>query len=416
MNVFSVWSDLKLWQKVIIGMILGGVVGHIYGEEAQVLKGIGVVFINLIKMVVVPLIFFSVLNGVASISDVTTFSRVGVKALVAYTATTIFAVIIGLTFANIFEPGYGVNINLGNTETVQDQKPIGDILLNIIPSNPIKSMVEGNTIQVVFFAFFTGFALIMIGDKGVMVRDFISASTQLVFKMIELVIRLTPYGVFAIMAWVIGVYGIDVLFSLGMFVVTVLLALLTQYIVFGILIYATTGLNPFQFYKKMLETQAVAFATVSSKATLPLAMKELMQKLGVSKQSASFILPLGASMNMDGVAIYLGICSVFFAQIVGIDLTMSQYLIIILTSTIGSIGAAGFPGGSMVMMGMVLTSVGLPLEGMTLIIGVDRFLEMVRTVINITGDCAVTVMVDSWEKNLNTTVYNSKEEEAIDEF
>lgn len=416
MNIFSVWNDLKLWQKVIIGMILGGIVGHIFGEEAQMLKGVGVVFINLIKMVVVPLIFFSVLNGVASISDVTTFSRVGVKALVAYTATTIFAVIIGLTFANIFEPGFGVNIDLGSTEVVQDQKPLGEILINVIPSNPIKSMAEGNTIQVVFFAFFTGFALIMIGDKGSSVRDVISSSTTLVFKMIELVIRLTPYGVFAIMAWVIGVYGIDVLFSLGMFVVTVLLALLTQYIVFGVLIYATTGLNPFQFYKKMLETQAVAFATVSSKATLPLAMKELMQKLGVSKQSASFILPLGASMNMDGVAIYLGICSVFFAQIVGIDLTMSQYLIIILTSTIGSIGAAGFPGGSMVMMGMVLTSVGLPLEGMTLIIGVDRFLEMIRTVINITGDCAVTVMVDSWEKNLNTTVYNSKEEDAVDEF
>jgi len=182
------------------------------------------------------------------------------------------------------------------------------------------------------------------------------------------------------------------------------------------MIFATTGLNPFYFYKKMVETQAVAFATVSSKATLPLAMKELMQKLGVSRQSASFILPLGASMNMDGVAIYLGICSVFFAQIVGVELSLTQYLIIILTSTIGSIGAAGFPGGSMVMMGMVLTSVGLPLEGMTLIVGVDRFLEMIRTVINITGDCTVTVIVDSWEKNLNTKVYYSKEEESVEEF
>jgi Na+/H+-dicarboxylate symporter len=171
------------------------------------------------------------------------------------------------------------------------------------------------------------------------------------------------------------------------------------------------GLNPFPFYKKMVETQALAFATVSSKATLPTAIRELRQKLGVSKQSSSFILPLGASMNMDGVAIYLGICSVFFAQIIGIEFTVTQYLTIIVTSTIGSIGAAGFPGGSMVMMGMVLSSVGLPLEGITLILGVDRLLEMFRTVINITGDCAVTVIVDSWEKTLNRQVYNSKDEE-----
>jgi Na+/H+-dicarboxylate symporter len=415
MNILSVWKHLKLWQKVLIGMLLGTIVGYVYGEDAIMLKGIGVVFINLIKMVVVPLIFFSVLNGVASISDATTFGRVGSKAFFAYTATTICAVIIGLSFATFFEPGVNVHIPLALSQNHAPQTEISDILMNIIPPNPIKAMAEGNTIQIVFFAFFTGFALILIGDKAQLLKEVIASATQLVFKMIEIVIKLTPYGVFAIMAWVVGVYGIDVLFSLGMFVMTVILALFAQYLIFGVMILLCTGLNPMHFYKKMIETQALAFATVSSKATLPTAMRELVQKLGVSKQSAAFILPLGASMNMDGAAIYLGICAVFFAQIIGVDLTFSQYLIIILTSTIGSIGAAGFPGGSMVMMGMVLTSVGLPLEGMTLIIGVDRFLEMIRTVINITGDCTVTVIVDAWENTLNSKVYNSEAEEEIEE-
>jgi Na+/H+-dicarboxylate symporter len=416
MKILSFWNKLKLWQKVLLGMLLGVVVGHVYGEEALVLQPIGTVFINLIKMVVIPLIFFSILNGVASVSDAATFGRIGLKALTAYTITTIFAVIIGLVFANLFEPGIGVNIDLThNVESDVSHKPLLDILVSLIPQNPFKAMVEANTIQVVIFAFFTGFALILIGDKGNNLKDFIASATQLVFKMIEIVIKLTPYGVFALMAVTVGVYGIDVLLSLGKFVFTVIAALLTQYIFFGVILFVCAGLNPFPFYRKMLETQAVAFATVSSKATLPSAMRELIQKVGVSKQSASFILPLGASMNMDGVAIYLGICSVFFAQILGIDLSLSQYLIIILTSTIGSIGAAGFPGGSMVMMGMVLTSVGLPIEGIALILGVDRFLEMLRTVINITGDCTVTVVVDAWENNLNRSVFYSKleEEESV---
>ncbi|MCE2992922.1 MAG: dicarboxylate/amino acid:cation symporter [Candidatus Jidaibacter sp.] len=418
MKILSSIINMKLWQKVLIGMIAGICLGYFYGEQVSVLKPIGQLFINMIKMVVIPLIFFSILNGIASVSDARTFGRVGMKALIAYSSTTVFAVIIGLTFANVFEPGLGVHIDLSSELSVEPHHSgdLGDILMNIIPSNPFKAMSDANTIQVVFFAFFTGFALILIGDKGNEVRSFVASATQLVFKMIELVIKLTPYGVFAIMAWVVGHYGIDVVLSLGSFVLTVTAALALQYVVFGVLILVFTGLNPLYFYRKMLETQAVAFATVSSKATLPIAIKELMQKLGVSKQSASFILPLGASMNMDGVAIYLGICAIFFAQIFGIDLSFQQYLIIIVTSTIGSIGAAGFPGGSMVMMGMVLTSVGIPLEGVSLILGVDRFLEMIRTLINITGDCAVTLMVDSWEGNLNKSVYYSQQEDEIEEF
>lgn len=417
MKLIRYWAHLKLWQKVMIGMLLGIATGHYFGEDAMVLKPFGTVFINLIKMVVIPLVFFSILNGIASISDANTFGRLGGKAAMAYFGTTVFAVVIGLSFATIFEPGVGLNIAL--TDNALDSSPqtktLGTILLELIPHNPFEAMATGNTVQVVVFAFFTGFALILIGDKGREVKEFTMSATHLVFKMIELVIKLTPYGVYAIMSWVVGYYGLDIILSLGKFVAVVVGAMGMQYLVFGILLIVFARLNPIPFYRNMINTQAVAFATISSKATLPTAMKELRLKVGVSKQSSSFILPLGAAMNMDGVAIYLGICCVFFAQIVGIELTWTQYGIIILTSTIGSIGAAGFPGGSMVMMGMVLSSVGLPIEGISLILGVDRFLEMLRTVINITGDCAVTVLVDSWEGTLNKKVYYSKEDEEDEE-
>lgn len=402
---------IKLWQKVMAGMVLGIISGYILKEQALILKPIGTLFINLIKMVVIPLIFFSILNGVTNMNDASTFGRVGSKAFFAYCFTTIFAVMIGLGFAIIFKPGVGLNIQLSADSVTHVQKSALEILMDIIPTNPIQAMAASNTMQVVVFAFFTGFALILIGDKGREVKNLVVSASHLVFKMIELVIKLTPYGVFAIMSWVVGVYGLDVMFSLGKFVLVVMGALSVQYVLFGVMLFLFAGLNPLPFYKKMINTQMLAFATVSSKATLATAIKELQNKVGVSKQSASFLLPLGASINMDATAIYLGICSVFFAQVVGMELGMTQYLMIILTCTLGSIGAAGFPGGAMVMMGMVLTSVGLPLEGMSIILGVDRFLEMLRTTVNITGDCTITVLIDKSEGTFNKKIYYSEEKD-----
>lgn len=399
----------QLWKQVLISMVLGVLMGHFFGDKAIYLKPFGTVFINMIKMVVIPLIFFSILNGITSLSDVSTFSRIGTKAFLAYTFTTMFAVVIGLTFANIFKPGIGVNVDLSlDSVNYEKQATLTEILVNVVPSNPFKAMAEGNILQVVLFAFFTGISLMLIGEKGKKVKDVVVSATHLVFKMIELVIKLTPYGVFALMSWVVSQYGLDVLLSLGNFVMVVIGALVIQYILFGVMILVFARLNPIPFYKKMIDTQLLAFATVSSKATLGTATKQLQERIGVSRESAAFVLPLGASMNMDATSIYLGICCVFFAQIVGVELSFSQYMVVILTSTIGSIGAAGFPGGSMVMMGMVLSSVGLPLEGISLIIGVDRFLEMLRTTINITGDCTITLIVDASENRLNRKLYNNK--------
>ncbi len=402
-------KKLKLWQKVIIGMVLGILFG-VYGKEyAQYLKPFGDVFLNMIKMVVVPLILFSILNGVISVSDASTFGRLGTRAFLMYMVTTAFAVTIGLTFANVFEPGVGLTIDLTNPIEHQKSEDLKDLFIDIIPSNPIKAMADGKTLQIVVFAFFTGFALILIGDKGREVKNFISSCTHLVFKMIQLVIRLTPYGVFAIMSWVVADYGIEIMFHLGKFILVVVGALSVQYILFGIMLFLFARINPLPFYKKMITTQALALATSSSKATLPTAISELRNKVGVSKESASFILPLGAAVNMDATAIYLGICAVFFAQIFGVNLDFNHYIILILTATIGSIGAAGFPGGSMVMMGMVLSSVGIPLEGIGVILGIDRILEMLRTMINITGDCTVTLIVDKMEGTFNKKIYYSKD-------
>ncbi|MSO14008.1 dicarboxylate/amino acid:cation symporter [Candidatus Aquarickettsia rohweri] len=401
-------KKLRLWHKVIIGMILGILFGVFGKDYAQYLQPFGEVFLNMIKMVVVPLILFSILNGITNVSDASTFGRLGTRAFLIYMFTTAFAVTIGLTFANIFEPGLGLTIDLTNPTEHQQNKSLKDLFVNIIPSNPIKAMADGRTLQIVVFAFFTGFALILIGDKGREVKNLITSCTHLVFKMIQLVIQLTPYGVFAIMSWVVADYGIEVMLHLGKFILVVLGALFVQYILFGVMLLVIARINPLPFFSKMLTTQALALATSSSKATLPTAISELRNKVGVSKGSASFILPLGAAVNMDATAIYLGICAVFFAQIFGINLDFNHYIILILTATIGSIGAAGFPGGSMVMMGMVLSSVGLPLEGIGVILGIDRLLEMVRTMINITGDCTVTLIVDKMEGTFNKKTYYSK--------
>ena len=402
---------LKLWQKILIGMLLGIITGafdpSLFGYKVHLLvEPVGLVFSNLLKMIVIPLIFFAILYGITSIDDADTFNRLGGRAVIIYSLTTIFAVTIGIAFALIFEPGLGVQISLhSGLSSPTNHSSIYDFLVNIIPSNPIEAMATQNTLQVVVFAFFVGVSIILTGQKSQPLKDIIIATTQVMFKMVELILKVAPLGVFAIMTGVISKYGLDIIFSLANFALVVMAAMCLQYLLFGVMLLAVK-LNPLPFYKKMLPVQALAFATSSSKATLPMAIEHLQKDLGVSKKSSSFILPLGASMNMDATAIYLGATAVFFAQVIGMTLSLQDYLIIVLTATIGSIGAAGFPGGGVVMMGIVLSSVGLPVEGVSLIVGIDRLLDMMRTAINITGDCTVTIIVDKIEGTLNHSNYN----------
>jgi len=406
---------MKLWQQVIIGLILGIIAGLTLGEKAASLKVFGTIFISLIKMVIVPLIFFALLSGITSMSGEGNFTRVGVKGFSSYILTAVFAVIIGLSAGTIFKPGIGVDLSSILQTSVQpnaiaNKTPpsIADFLIGLIPTNPIGSMANDNFLQIIIFSIFTGIIINSIGEKGKILKEVISSASQVFFKMIEVIIKLAPLGVFGFIAWVIGTQGMDILKALAKLIITVLSACAFQYVLFGFMILIFARVSPFPFYKKILLTQSLAFATSSSKATLSTAIVQLQERMGVSKANSNFLLPLGVCINMDGTAIYLGICALFFAQAYGIDLTYQNYLMLVLTCTLGSIGAAGIPSGSIIFMSMVLTSVNLPIEGIGIILGIDRILDMVRTTINITGDSAITLIVDKTEGGLNEKVYYSK--------
>jgi Na+/H+-dicarboxylate symporter len=404
---------LKLWQQVLVALILGVTAGLYFGPEAEQFKILGTVFINLIKMVVVPLIFFALVSGITSMEDSHSFSRVGLKGLSAYFLTAMFAVCLGLLFGNIFQPGMGLTIDpatiAGSTPPASnntDVASIGGFFLNLIPTNALRAMTEDHFLQVVVFSIFTGVTMNLVADRCRHLRVMVYESAQVCFKMIEMIVRLAPLAVFGFISWSVGTLGMDVIKSLLHFVVAVTAACVVQYFIFGAMLLIFGRLNPVKFYKKMVTTQLMAFSTSSSKATLTTAMRELQDKLGVSERSTNFLMPLGACINMDGTAIYLGLCAVFFSQIFGVELGMHEYLVLIITCTFGSIGAAGIPSGSIIFMGMVLSSVGIPLEGIALILGVDRILDMLRTTINITGDATITAIVDSSEKTLDRDTYN----------
>lgn len=404
---------MKLWQQVLIGLILGVISGIVLGEKAADLKIFGTIFINLIKMVIVPLIFFALLSGITSMHGEGNFTRVGLKGFASYIFTAVFAVLIGLSAGIIFQPGSGVDLHVmldstSQVANVRTPPTITEFLLGLIPTNPIEAMSSDRFLQIIIFSIFTGIVINMLGDKTKILKEVIASSSAVCFKMIEIIIKLAPLGVFGFISWIIGTQGMDILTALGKLIISVLAACTFQYFVFGMMILIFARMSPMPFYRKILLTQSIAFATSSSKATLSTAMTQLQERLGVSKTNSNFLMPLGVCINMDGTAIYLGICALFFAQSYGIDLTMQNYAMLVMTCTLGSIGAAGIPSGSIIFMSMVLTSVGLPIEGIGIILGVDRILDMVRTTINITGDSAITLIVDKSEGALDEKVYYSK--------
>ncbi len=398
---------LKLWQQVIIGLVLGIIAGCTFPAQAESFKILGTIFIDLIKMVIVPLIFFALLSGVTSMDAGHSATRVGIKGFLIYMATATFAVIIGLTVSTIFKPGVGVDLsNIAKVAFETKAAPtVTEFLLGLIPTNIFRSFTTDNFLQIILFSIFTGVIINMLGAKTKRLKETIHDINMVMFKMIETVVLLAPVGVFGFIAWMVGTQGMDVLESLGKLVIIVLGACIIQYLLFGVMLFLFGKLSPMPFFKKMATAQSIAFATSSSKAALGTAITHVHERIGVSEANANFILPLGSSINMDGTAIYLGICAVFFAQAYGVDLSMSQYMMLMLTCTLGSIGAAGIPSGSIIFMGMVLGSVGLPIDGIGIILGVDRVLDMIRSAINITGDAAVTVLVDRSEGMLDEKTY-----------
>lgn len=401
---------MKLWHKVTLGLILGVVFGVYLPQYSETVKPIGTVFLRLIQMIILPLIFFSLVSGITSMNDPSSLGRVGMKSVIAFLGTTFFAVIFGLMVAFVLKPGVGVVIDFGVPQErnfKQGGFDLTEFLINIVPNNIVGSFAEGKTLQVVFFAIFTGIILNSMGSSADSLKTFINSIAKMVLKMISKVVELSPYGAFALTAWVVGTQGLAIMLSLSKLVVAITIAMALQYLIFGLFIMIFCRMSPIPFYKKSFEYQSIALSTGSSKASLATTMQVCRQKLGVSESSTSFVLPLGASINMDGMAINLALTTLFFAQMMGIDLTTSDYMVIILTATLGSMGGAGIPGGSLVMLPMILAAVNMPIEGVAIISGIDRVLDLLRTAINITGDATITLIIDNSEGNLNKELYNS---------
>lgn len=406
---FGFWTSLKLWQKIIIALILGVITGAILGPKAEYIKPIGTLFINLIKMLIVPLIFSSLVVGICSMDDIKKMGRIGAKSFGIYLLTTAIAITIGLVLGTLLQPGAGLNMEMPATMTAAKEAPsFVQTLLNMVPKNPVAAMSSGAVLQIIVFALMLGISINLAGEKGKPVAAVFESFAEIMYKMTHIVMSFAPYGVFALMAWVAGKFGLDVLLPLGKVILGVYVGCIIHVLLTltggGIMLFSR--LNPIRYWRGIIDAQAVAFTTTSSSGTLPVTMECARTNLGVSKPIASFVLPLGATINMDGTALYQGVAALFVAQAFNIDLSTGAYVTIILTSTLASIGSAGVPGAGLIMLSLVLTSVGLPLEGLAVIAGIDRILDMARTTVNVTGDLMVSVLIAKSEGELDEEAYN----------
>jgi Na+/H+-dicarboxylate symporter len=388
-----------LWQ-ILAAFVLAIIVGLIFGERATFVQPLGDLFLRLIKFIIVPLILATIIVGVTSAGDLKKLGRLGGKTILFYLATSFLAVTIGLTVASVLSPGTGVDVQL-NEENIPsgETQSVVDTLLNIVPTNPIESLATANVLQIIFFAIFLGLGITMVGEKAAPVQRFFDGLAEIMYKITAVVMMLVPLGIFGLLAPIVGQYGLDVLMPLMKLILAVLIACLIQVlIVYTIALKSLGKMSPMQFFKGIFPAATVAFTTCSSSGTLPVTMKNTQENLGVSKETSSFVLPLGATINMDGTAIYQGIAVMFTAQYFGQSLSFSQLIIVALVATLASIGAAGVPGAGMVMLTMTLAAVNLPLEAIALIAGIDRILDMMRTSVNIMGDATASVVIERSER------------------
>ncbi|TMU88235.1 dicarboxylate/amino acid:cation symporter [Bacillus sp. BHET2] len=400
----------NLTTKIIIALILGAVVGLMLNLFAKDLFGIldpylftplGKIFLNLISMLVVPIVFLSIVLGSAGLGDPKKLGRIGLKTIVYFLLTTCIAIVIGLTLAYIIDPGLveGIDTSQSKGFKTEEAPPVGETLMNIIPKNPLTAMTEGNMLQIIAFAIFIGFGLTALGDKTKGILKLVEQGNELMMYLVTLVMKFAPYGTFGLIASAIGSQGSSALKAMWLYFVVVLAALIIHAIItYGGTILLLAKKNPIWFFKNFSPAMSVGFSTSSSNATLPISMDVAQQRLGVSKSVSSFVQPLGATINMDGTAIMQGVATVFIAQVYNVDLTLEQLITVVLTAVLASIGTAGVPGVGLILLAMVLSSVNLPVEGIGLILGIDRLLDMARTSINISGDAACALFVSESEK------------------
>lgn len=421
-------KKLGLTTLIFISLLLGagfGIILHYwipegYVRDTVIINGVFYVvgngFLRAMQMLVVPLVFCSIVCGSMSIGDTKTLGKVGVKAMGFYLVTTALAITLALSAANLIDPGVGMDVSsLETTEAAAAAENISfaDTLLNIIPKNPIQGLAEGNMLQIIFFAIFVGILLAKRGERSAAVAQFFSQFNDLMMDMTMAVMKAAPIGVFCLIAKTFAGIGFDAFLPMLKYMAAVFLALMLQgFGVYQILLKLLTGLNPIKFIKKFFPVMAFAFSTATSNATIPLSIETLDKKMGVSKRISSFTIPLGATINMDGTAIMQGVAVVFVSQAFGIPLTLTDYLTVIATATIASIGTAGVPSVGLITLSMVFTSVGLPVEGIALIMGIDRILDMTRTAVNITGDAVCTTIIAHQNKELRREVYERMEQKG----
>ena len=412
--MLKTWFAIALWKRILLALVLGVIVGMIWGPGAASISWLGDLFVRLIRMVVVPLVFVTLVSGVVAMGDPAKLGSLGAKTLAIYMVTTLAAIVIGLILAAALQPGVGVDLSAAAPTAVQEAIPLSERLLSIVPSNPIAALAEGNILAIIFFALLVGVSLLTIGEKGKPVAELMDSSSEMMLRITHWVMEVAPFGVFALIAAVAGTQGVAALLDVLTLALAVALACVIHVVVVhGVgIIKLSLGLSPLNFFKGARDAMLVAFSTSSSSATLPVSMSVAEDNLGIKPVVASTVLPLGATINMDGTALYVGIVSVFAAQAFGIDLSLTDYAIIAGSTTLVSIGTAAVPGASLFLMAAVMGAIGISPEQIAIVIGFilpfDRPLDMLRTVVNICGDLSVATAVANWEGEFDREIFDKR--------
>jgi len=412
---------MSLTIKVLMGVFLGILLGlfinlsGLNGEggwvNTYIVDGIffviGKMFVNGLKMLVVPLVFFSLICGVCGIGNLNTLGRVGGKSFLLYMMTTAIAIAVAISLAVSVGLGEGMQFEEATNFTAKETPPLSEVIINIVPSNPIQAMANGDMLPLIFFSILVGISMLMLGEKSTPLVKGAEIANEVMMKMVTIIMAVAPYAVFVLIAKSVAELGLELLIQLAAYVAVLVSALLIH-LLFTLMIVLKffSGLNPIMFLRKIRSAQVFAFSTASSNATIPVTLKTVTQRLGVDNAVASFTVPFGATINMDGTAIMQGVATVFIANIYGLELGVAGYLTVILMSVLASVGTAGVPGVGLIMLSMVFTQVGLPVEGIGLILGVDRLMDMIRTAVNVSGDAVVSSIVAKSEGSMDLKVYD----------
>ncbi len=417
-------KKMSLTTKVLLGMLLGIVVGlainlaGLNGEgswvNVYIVNGlfhiVGAMFVTALKMLVVPLVFFSLISGVIGIGDIRELGKVGVKSFLLYILTTAIAIAVALGIAASFGIGSGVEMSSDLSFSAKAAPPLSSVLIDIVPGNVVNAFATGKMLQIIFFSILVGISILMVGKKAKPIVELVEISNEIMMRMVNIIMAVAPYAVFALLGKAIANLGLNLLTDLAGYVAVLTGTLLFHlFVTLMIILKLFSGKSPSTFLKKMKEVQVFAFSISSSNATIPVTLRVVTDRLGVHNSIGSFTIPFGATINMDGTAIMQGVATVFIANAYGVDLGIGGYLTVILMSVLASIGTAGVPGVGLIMLSMVFTQVGLPVEGIGLVLGVDRLMDMIRTAVNVSGDAAVSVIVAKSEKKLDEATYDDPE-------